>query len=137
MEVNDGENFTVNAGDEVKFPVVEGIDIWYLLEENSAAPEIAYAPSKVVPDNYVKYDGNALAIEPGKTYRLTYIAKDTKTGLESNVKTVTFSTTTGITAIGTENGTAESTSTSRAYAWQNPQPVSTSALPTATLPKLP
>ncbi len=107
MEVNDGENFTVNAGDEVKFPVVEGIDIWYLLEENSAAPEIAYAPSKVVPDNYVKYDGNALAIEPGKTYRLTYIAKDTKTGLESNVKTVTFSTTTGITAIGTENGTAE------------------------------
>ena len=62
---------------------------------------------RLFPDNYVKYDGNALAIEPGKTYRLTYIAKDTKTGLESNVKTVTFSTTTGITAIGTENGTAE------------------------------
>ena len=88
--------------------MTDGIEIWYALEETSSAATASYAPSRIPTDkNYKLYDGSALDVQSGKSYNLTYIAKDTKTGLESEPKTVSISTTTGIAAIEAENGTAE------------------------------
>lgn len=100
------ETITVEPSDKVNFPVVEGIEIHYRLDVAPAAGGASYAPAKV-PEGYTKHEGEALDIKPSTSYNLTYIAKDTKTGLESLPKTVSFSTTTGIAAIEAENGSAE------------------------------
>lgn len=105
MDINENEPITVKDGEGITLPMTDGIEIWYALEETSSA---SYAPSRIPTDkNYKLYDGSALDVKSGKNYNLTYIAKDTKTGLESEPKTVSFSTTTGIAAIEAENGTAE------------------------------
>ena len=107
-DINENEPITVKDGEVVTLPMADGIEIWYALEETSSAAAASYAPSRIPTDkNYTLYDGSALDIQSGKNYNLTYIAKDTKTGLESEPKTVSISTTTGIAAIEAENGTAE------------------------------
>lgn len=107
-DIKENEPITVKDGEVVTLPMADGIEIWYALEETSSAAAASYAPSRIPTDkNYTLYDGSALDIESGKNYNLTYIAKDTKTGMESEPKTVSISTTTGIAAIEAENGTAE------------------------------
>lgn len=107
-DINENETITVKDGEKVTLPMTDGIEIWYALEETSSAATASYAPSRIPTDkNYKLYDGSALDVQSGKSYNLTYIAKDTKTGLESEPKTVSISTTTGIAAIEAENGTAE------------------------------
>lgn len=101
----EGDNFDA-ANKKITFPEIKDVEIYYSLKEGSTITEPANAPEKV-PAGYTKYDGNPLTIEANKQYTLTYIAKDTKTGLESEPKTVSFSTTVGIAAIEAENGTAE------------------------------
>ena len=108
LDINENETITVKDGEKVTLPMTDGIEIWYALEETSSAAEASYAPSRIPTDkNYELYDGSALDVKSGKNYNLTYIAKDTKTGLESEPKTVSFSTTVGIAAIEAENGAAE------------------------------
>lgn len=107
-DINENEPITVKDGEVVTLPMTDGIEIWYALEETSSAAAASYAPSRIPTDkDYTLYDGSAFDIQSGKNYNLTYIAKDTKTGMESEPKTVSISTTTGIAAIETENGTAE------------------------------
>ena len=108
MDINEDEPITVKDGEGITLPMTDGIEIWYALEETSSAAAASYAPSRIPTDkNYKLYDGSALDVQSGKSYNLTYIAKDTKTGLESEPKTVSFSTTVGIAAIEVENGAAE------------------------------
>lgn len=103
--IPEGDNFDA-TDKKITFPEIKDVEIYYSLKEGSTTTDPANAPAKV-PAGYTKYEGNPLPIEVNKQYTLTYIAKDTKTGLESEPKTVSFSTTVGIAAIEAENGTAE------------------------------